>query len=211
MGRTIHYDIFGDLQEGPVPEATRNRIIDVQRTMNSTIKWTAENLGLEIETLCAITYSGDPPRPWAPRIGWGFTKVGDDDWNAALLVRFLLWVSTQLPSKAFVRVYDEGDYIVPGYIIFRHGAISLDEAGVARQRKYLCTNAPDYLEEFEANVAAGRAGCWFRTVSVLDYQDRPEIQKIRWRAGSKKLHEMTLEDAADHIVFPWASEQKKAA
>ena len=31
--------------------------------------------------------------------------------------------------------------------------------------------------------------------------DRPEIQKIRWRAGSKKLHEMTLEDAADHIVF----------
>ena len=172
MGRTIHYEIFGDLEEGPVPEETRTRITDAQRIMNSTLNWTAEQLALEVDTACAITYPSDPPRPWAPRIGWGFTKVYSDEWNAALVARFLLWVSTQLPAKAFVRLNDEGDYVIPGHVIFRHGVIVLDNAGVARHRKYISSNVPEYLEQFDQNVAAAAEGRWFRSVSVLDYQDR---------------------------------------
>ena len=42
MGRTLHYDIFGDLEEGPVPEPTRKQILDVQRRMNHSLTWTAE-------------------------------------------------------------------------------------------------------------------------------------------------------------------------
>ncbi len=211
MGRTIHYHIFGDLEEGPVPEPTRNRILEVQRQMNRMFTWTCESLGLELFEHSELTYSTDPPRPWAPRHGWGFTKVGDDEWNAALVVRFLSWVSTQLPAKSFVRLNDEGDYVIPEYVLFRHGQISLDEAGIDRQRQYLRKNAEEYLESFEANVAAGRAGQWFRPVSALEYQDRPEIAKLRFQMDSKRYHELTLEGAADEMKFPWSQAQAEAA
>jgi len=211
MGRTIHYEIFGDLEEGPVPEDSRTRIIETQHAINSELTWTCESLALEVDTVCALTYESEPPRPWAPRMGWGFTKVGSDDWNAALVVRFLLWVSTQLPTKAFVRLHDEGDYVIPKYVIFRHGMIHLDNASVARKRTYLRTKAPEYLEKFDASIVDGCAGRWFRSVSILDYQDRPEIQKIRSRVGSTRFHEMTIDDAVDQIVFPWARARVIAA
>ena len=91
MGRTIHYEVFGDLEEGPVPEETQRRIIDVQREMNASLSWTCESLALGLDEHCALTYPQEAPRPWAARLGWGFTKVGNDDWNAALVVRFMSW------------------------------------------------------------------------------------------------------------------------
>ncbi len=211
MGRTLCYDIFGDLQEGPVPEPTRKRIVDVQRQMNQTFTWTSENLKLELFENSEITYVADPPRPWAPRHGWGITKVYEDDWNAALIVRFLSWVSIQLPPKSFVRLEDEGDYVIPKHVLFRHGQIYLDEAGIERHRQYIRNHVNDYLETFDADVAAGRQGHWFRPISALDYQDRPEISKIRFKVKYRKFHELTLEDAADYLDYPWATEVKKAA
>ncbi len=211
MGRTIHYEIFGDLEEGPVPEETRKRIIDVQRAMNRSFTWTAEQLALELDEHCALTYSQEVPRPWAPRIGWGFTKVGDDEWNAALVVRFLNWVATQVPSKAFVRLYDEGDYVIPGRILFRHGQIALDETEISRHREYLSKHAREWLPEFERNVAEGRVERWLRPVSALDYLDRPEIAKVRAGMKAEAFHELILEDVADRIAFPWKRTNTEAA
>jgi hypothetical protein len=158
-----------------------------------------------------LTYSTDPPRPWAPRHGKGFTKVYNDDWNAALVVRFMSWVSTQLPPKSFVRLYDEGDYIIPKHVLFRHGQIFLDEAEVDRHRMRLRDHSSQYLESFEANVAAGSVGNWFRPVRATEYQTRPEIAILRFKKKSKEFDELTLEDAADYVKFPWALDQAKAS
>jgi hypothetical protein len=211
MGRTLHYDLFGELLEAPIPEKTRKRILDVQREMNQSLTWTAEKLSLELIGNFQITYGVDPPRPWAPRIGWGFTKVGSDDWSAALVVRFLMWVSTQLSPMAYVRLMDEGDYIVPKYLLIRHGQLALDEAGIDRQRRALMASEHEYLDTFERRVEAGRKGNWFKPVSILEYQDRPEFARIRLTTKSERLHEMTLEDAADRLVFPWQTEGLKSA
>ncbi len=211
MGRTLHYTIFGDLEEGPVPEATRQRIIEAQRDMNDSLSWTVEGLALELDEHCALTYPQEVPRPWAARLGWGFTKVGGDEWNAALVVRFLAWVSTQLPSKAFVRLYDEGDYVIPEHVLIHHGQFSLDEASIVRRRQYLSKNVSEYLPEFDEKITEGRNGHWFRNVSALDYLTRREIAKVRTGMRSEAFHELTLEDVADRIAFPWARESAKAA
>lgn len=211
MEGMMSFDIFGDLDEGPVPEETRRRIFDALRTMSEHFTWSSEPLGLELYPTCAIQYCGEPPKPWAPQIGWGGVRIGSDMWCAALTMRYLRWVSTQLSPKGFVRVCDESGYVTSGYVLLSHGAIQLDNASLARQRTHLKAYAPKRLAAFDQGIAEACAGRLLRHVSVLDYLDRPELQKIRSQTESSKLRGMTLEDAADSIAFHWAPDQAQAA
>jgi hypothetical protein len=205
MGRTIHYDVFGDLEDGPVPEQTRQRIMDVQRIMNHDFTWTCENLSLELFEHCQITYGVDPPIPWAARLGWGFTKVAADEWNAALVVRFIRWVSTQLPDRAFIRLHDEGNYVIPGFVIVNRGDFDLDTVSIDRHRAYLRAHAREYLPRMDECEAEARRGHWLRPVPVLEYYDRHrrDLHRAMTVLSGDEFFDVTLEEAARETIFPW--------
>jgi len=202
MGRTLHYDVFGSLELGPVKSTARELIDEVQNDMNQEFTWPWENLALELfDGGCQITYAEATPKPWAARLGGGFTKVYDDDWNAVLVVRFLRWVSTQLPERAFIRLYDEGDYIVPEEIILKGGELYPGQK-----------RANETLERYEERRAMALRKQWFRDVSALDYYlSHREMVRVTSLVTPEEFATFTLEDAANYLVFPWQTELRKAA
>jgi len=208
MSRTILYDILGDYAGGPIPKETRQRIIDVQCEMNRSLTWTTEQVALDLDSHCVAPYVRDFPLPLAARLGWGSTNVENDDWNAVLIVRFLRWVSTQLSPTAFVRLRDDGNYVIPCHVQFHQGHVAIDSVAIGNRRKTFTTEQE--LQEFNERVAAGRNGHWFQPVLSLGYLDRPEIAELCTTMGADAFGQLTLEDVADQIVFPWATEQTKA-
>ena len=64
----------------------------------------------------------------------GFTKVGDDESNAALVVKFLTEASVLAPDIR-IKVHDEGDYLACPVII-QNGQMESDKQEIASQIKY---------------------------------------------------------------------------
>ena len=99
--------------------------------------------------------------------------------------------------------------MIPCHIQFHQGHVEIDSYAISNRRKNLKKERE--LQEFNERVAEGCNGHWFQSVSSLGYLDRPEIAKLRTTMGSDAFGELTLEDVADHIGFPWATEQTKTA
>jgi hypothetical protein len=209
MGRTLHYHVFGSLEGGGIPMDTRQRIDLAHRMLNHHFSWTCDNLGLTLFDHPEVTPGTEPPVPWAPRIGWGFTKVAADEWNAALVTRFVRWLSTQLPTGTFIRLQDEGDYIIAKNIIVTDGKLTVDTVTNERQRRYLRSNG---MAESVARLAEGETaaneGEWFARVSASSYHGRHEIRALG--IPDTELTKMTLEDVADRVTFPWQTEWLKS-
>jgi hypothetical protein len=131
MGRTLHYSLFGSEQ---IPWDTRRELELARRMLDWHMSWTCESFGLEMFDGLEIMYSDSTykdHKPWMPRVGWGCIKVADDEWNAHLVLTYLRWASSKLPSVT-VRVRDEGGYILGGYVTIQRGVLALDLAAVAR-------------------------------------------------------------------------------
>lgn len=208
MGRTLHYQVLYDRS---LPYETEREILLAQSMLNHHFTWTCENLSLE---LFAEPEAPDPrersvivskrKNPSPPRIGWGFTKVASDEWNACLGVTFLRWVSTRLPD-ATVTIFDEGDYILGGPLRIRNGDFALDETRLAQQREYLLEHSlDDALADFEKNVQRARDGVLFAPVLAREYADRPEIETLKLTEA--QLDKVTLAEVADTLVMPWDTE-----
>ncbi len=206
MGRTVDYHIYSDLEGDHIPVQTRRRILRTQNQMNQRFSWRGERIWLEF-----LEHPNSATTSARPRLGGGFTKVYEDEWNVVLVVRFLQWVSEQLPKTCFICLTDEGDYIIPGSLLIRGGKLSLDETAIDEGQQRLIATGDERLAEFEKQVAALRRGPWFKHVLALDYQEYPEISKLQQEMKTEQFDGLTLEDAADRIVFPWTTAQAKAA
>jgi hypothetical protein len=206
MGRTVDYHIYSDLERDQIPVPARRRILRTQNQMNHRFSWRAERIWLEF-----LEHPNSATTSARPRLGGGFTKVYEDEWNVVLVVRFLQWVSEQLPKTCFICLSDEGDYIIPGSLLIRGGKHSLDQTAIDEARQRLIATGDERLAEFDKEVAALRQGSLFKHVLALDYQEYSEISKLRQEMKTEQFDGLTLEDAADRIVFPWTTAQPKAA
>jgi hypothetical protein len=204
MGRTLHYSLFGTDQ---IPWDTRREIQLAQRMLDHHYSWTCENLHLDLFDQPELTYSdmfakGYEPR--LPRLGSGSTKVRGDEWHAHLLITFLLWVSSRLPEVT-VRVMDEGDYILGGYLVLQHGVLALDLIGMAHWREYLRSGEfEDVLARLDDAERQATAGVFFGPVFALEYADRPEVAKLG--LTDKALAKTTLKEVSEAITMPWQTE-----
>lgn len=204
MGRTLHYDIYDDREN--YREAEREIRI-AQELLIYRFSWTCEwpSLGLldEGERLRREDESVLKPRKPIP-IATGFTKVRGDEWNAALITRFVTWVSRRLPT-ATVRLYDEGDYLTPGYQILRAGTSELDHDRLAEQERYLGRHGlHEYIRKQEDEIEAFKRGEIHRAIPAREYADRREIQALEFTP--EVLARMTLDEVADAVAFPWTTE-----
>ena len=203
MGRCLTYEIFGNLEEGPISHKIRRRIQLAADMLTYHFTWTSESLMINFGEYPAITYSAVPPEPWQALLGDGVTKVGTDDWDALLITRYLRWVSTQIPTRT-VRVIDEGDYILAGFLVFRDGDISVDSGMVKRQYElYKKNDRSDLIPNLEEAVLRACHGEFFRAVPAKDYE-YAEIEHLR--LAPEDLAKLTLDDVADKMTFPWQSE-----
>jgi hypothetical protein len=209
MGRTLHYQVFGDLKGAQIPMETRDRIDLAQHMLNHHFSWTCENVQLELLNHPEATHLALLPPSTVPRIGWGFTKVAADEWNAALVVRFMRWVSTQLPEGTFIRLQDEGDYITVSSVIFTDGALAVDKASNDDERASLRTSGlAGHIARLNDDEASAARDEWFARVSASTYHNRHEIRALG--IPDTELTKMTLEDVADRVTFPWQTEWLKS-
>jgi len=88
----------------------------------------------------------------------GFTKVRDDESNAALVVKFLTEASVLAPGIR-IKVHDEGDYLSCPVII-RNGRMEPDKQEIASQIKYwtqrLAEGAADEMDFWTGLIARHR-------------------------------------------------------
>lgn len=204
MGRCLTYQVFGNLEEGPIPYMVRQRIQLAADMLTYHFTWTSESLVIDFTEYPAVTYSAEPPDPWQALLGEGFTKVGGDEWNAVLIARYLRWVSTQIPTRT-VRVIDEGEYVNASFAVFRNEAISLDAPLIKRQCQRLRDNGrSDLVPKIEEDVRKACRGESFRAIPAIDYADRKEIADLG--LTSDELATLSLDDVADRLTFPWQSE-----
>ncbi|MDQ7814205.1 MAG: hypothetical protein RDU25_00140 [Patescibacteria group bacterium] len=210
MGRTLCYEVIHDK---PLPYETRREIRLAELMLNHHFKWTCEELSLEYfeqpETpATSDKYFSDTRNP-SPRIATGFTKVRDDEWNAALIVGFMRWVSTRLP-EASVSLYDEGDYLLPGYVLIRNGRFEVDETRVARQREYLKSQKlGEYLARYDRWVERARNGEFFNEYAAWEYASREEIEALG--LTREEMLKAPLDEVVNRLVLPWNTEWLKAA
>jgi hypothetical protein len=204
MGRCLTYEVFGDLEEGPIPHMVRRRIQLAADMLTYHFTWTSESLSIHFGEYPAITYSAVPPDPWQALLGDGFTKVCNDEWNALLITRYLRWVSTQIPTRT-VRVIDEGDYIIGSFAVLRNGNISLDSGCIKRQCLRLQDKGrSELVPKVEEAVMKACNGEFFSVIPATGYADRKEIAELG--LATEDLAKLTLEDVADKLKFPWQSD-----
>jgi hypothetical protein len=188
-------------------DSTLTNSLSILLVAHHHFSWTCESLELRFFEQKKLTYS-DPLykdyEPHLPQLGRGFTKVRDDEWDAHLVLTFLLWVSSRLPEVT-VRIYDEGDYIPAGYLILRRGVPELDLTGVAQWREYLKSYGYEYiLPRLDEAKQQAKAGVFFTSVPAREYADRPEIAKLG--LTDKALAKATLKEVSDAITMPWQTE-----
>jgi hypothetical protein len=209
MGRTLHYAIYDDPKN--YREAEREIRI-AQELLIYRFTWTCEWPSLwlldEHERLRREDESVLKPRKPIP-LAEGFTKVRDDEWNAVLIARFVIWLSRRIPT-ARITLHDEGDYLAPGYQILRAGASELDHDRLAEQAEYLAEHKlNEYLRKQEEEIEAFKRGEAHRSIPAREYADHREIRALGF--APEVLARMTLDEVADAIAFPWTTEGLKAA
>jgi hypothetical protein len=184
----------------------RRAIELARRMLNHRFSWTCETLDLELFDDPQLTYSDSlckDGQAWMPRLGTGFTKVARDEWNAHLVVTFLQWVSSRLPTVT-VKVHDEGDYIRARYLRFERGIPALDLANIARWRDYLKSNGyVDHLVRLDEAERLAQIPChtFFADVTAEEYLDRPELAELD--VSQSELAKMTLNQVSHAITLPW--------
>jgi hypothetical protein len=206
MSRTLVFNVYGDLERCPLRKAKRQKILNIQQAMNQMFTWTHGKLDLELYPYRHLTHD----HGGAGEFGRGSADVHDDDWNAALTVRFLRWLSSQLPEWSFMGLSDEGDYIPVHYVGIDNYALIVDIAGVERDREYLRDFAPQRLTALEQQVLATSHGEWFKRVPATLYRDRPEVAEVGRSVTAEQFEQFTLEDVADRITFPWQIGKRKS-
>jgi hypothetical protein len=177
MGRTIHFGLFG---MEPLRLEMRREIALASLMLNHHFTWTVEQLSIELFEFLQITYDdpGEFAHPWAPRLGVGRAKVGEDAWNAHLVVAFARWLSARLPTIT-VRLHDEGDDVLAGHLLFQGGRTALDVVNIERRRKHLRSHElHDTLARLDEAEALARQGVFFKRVPAADYGDRAEIKAL---------------------------------
>ncbi|MFI5298337.1 MAG: hypothetical protein ACHREM_09585 [Polyangiales bacterium] len=198
MGRTIHYEL---LASRTLRWDEWKEIRAAQAVMNHRCTWTCEELTLEqLEDGRRDEYKQDHHGD-APPIAWGFTKVAGDEWNAALVIAFAVWLSTRFRDMT-VRLHEEGDLLRAGYFLIRGGSFVTDLARIDRQREYLKKHElKEYIAALDAAVDDAREGRIFTNVSIDEYRDRPEIVALGLSAAD--LRSLTVADVVKRLPIPW--------
>jgi hypothetical protein len=86
---------------------------------------------LQRQNLVVIKYGGYMGEKY---LASGFTKVGENEKNAALVVKFLIECSILAP-RIKIKVSDEGDYLA-GPVLIQNGRMRPDEAGIRLTIEY---------------------------------------------------------------------------
>lgn len=109
----------------------------------------------------------------------GQTKVRDNLWNAHLVVRFLTWVSEQLPDLR-VELYDEGGFILAGSVIIERGKVRLNKPYLERMRTRLLEayGDPTVTVGLAHAELEGMNGNFFADNVAYEYREVPEIREI---------------------------------
>lgn len=186
---------------GQLPSKVWKHIEEVQRQYNQRFTWVHENLNLVLQRPeikfrlnlplsrfasvpgPVVSSSGHTPYdsgiliPNALAIGQ--TKVRDNLWNAHLVVRFLRWVSEELPDCR-VELYDEGGFIYAGGVVFEKGKASLNRPYLERQRTKLLEayGDPSVVVGMAHAELAGMNGNFFADTVVYDYRGVLEIRDL---------------------------------
>lgn len=116
----------------------------------------------------------------------GFTKVADNEWNARLVVEFLIEASKMVPQVK-INIYDEGDYILCKYIFVENGVITLDRQRIEEylagiRARFRDPKWGDYFKKcvrkMEENLILAELVTFLNAVDPDDYQDHPEFKTL---------------------------------
>lgn len=194
--------IYAVTGNGQIPSKQWKHIEEVQRQYNQRFTWVHEgpNLVLQRPELkfrlnlplskfaspqqgVVISSSGHLPYDSGVLIpnalASGQTKVRDNLWNAHLVVRFLRWVSEQLPEHR-VEIYDEGGFVFAGSVVVENGKTSLNRPYLERQRARLLEayGDPSVVLGLAQAELAGMNGTFFADTVAYDYRGALELRDL---------------------------------
>ena len=194
MGRTLFYTVRReDAPEGGDKPFRAVELLQAQ--WNRRFTWTCEPLRFKLTE--TMEHATDQMRrdDWA----FGFTKVRDDEYGAYLVAAFAAEASRALPGTD-VRLYDEGDYVLPRVLLFRDGRARVDRDELAEHLepgssgKAEDPDGPRALTE--GGIAISERGPFFASVPLEWAEDHPEVAALL--KGNPRLREwgMTVDHAA---------------
>jgi len=193
--------VYAVTGNGQLPSKVWRHIDEVQRQYNQRYTWVHENLNLALQRPdlkfrfnlpfskfaapagAVVSSSGHLPYDSGVHIpnaqASGQTKVRDNLWNAHLVIRFLCWVSEQLPEHR-VEVYDEGGFILAGSVIIEKGKVILNHGYLERQRTRLLEayGDPSVVVGMAHAELAGMNGSFFADAIAYDYREMLEIRDL---------------------------------
>lgn len=214
-----------------IPSKVWKRIDEVLRQYNQRFSWVHENLNLVLQrpdwkvrlnlplarfaapTGMAVSSSGHLPYDSGVLIpnaqASGQTKVRDNLWNAHLAVRFLTWVSEQLPEHR-VELYDEGGFIYAGSVVIENGKVGLNRPYLERQRARILEayGDPSVVLGLAQAELAGMNGSFFADTCAFDYRGVLEIRDLL--DNDQELGDESLQSIAERS-FVLAQEIPTAA
>lgn len=199
------YAVTGNGNGSSIHPKIWKQIEEVQEQYNLRFTWTADGPSLALQkpemgkfrlnlpfslsrfitpqSLETVATSGHLPYEggmFIPNaLAYGQTKTRDNLWNAHLVVRFLRWVSEQLPELR-VEIYDEGGFILAGSAVIERGKIHLNKSYLERMRSRLLEAYGDPMVTVGLAHAEleGMNGKFFADTVAYEYREVPEIREI---------------------------------
>jgi hypothetical protein len=192
--------IYAITGNGQLPSKVWKQIEEAQSQYNRRFTWVYENLSLTLQRpemkfrlnlplskfnapSGVVVSSGHLPYDSGilipNAIASGQTKVRDNLWNAHLVVRFMRWVSEQLPDYR-VELYDEGGFILAGSVVIEKGKISLNRPYLERQRMRILEayGDPNAVLGLAQAELVGMNGNFFADTIAYDYRETLEIKDL---------------------------------
>lgn len=198
MGRTLWYELH---LSRPLSWAEEKEIRAAVAVMNHRCTWTCEELNLRaLESERRDEYVRENPGH-APPVLWGMTKVCNDEWNALLIVRFLIWLAGRFEG-ARIRLHDEGSLVRCSYVTIWNGVLTPDLDAIERQRRWLEENgrAEWATKLVERQRTAPVAGI-LNDGPAAEFSDRREVLALGISDATMRLFRMS--DLAQRLSIPW--------
>lgn len=132
--------------------------------------------------------------------GRGGFDIGDNEWHALVVARYLAWV-TQYAPGLLVKAHDDGRYFLADDLLFHNGIAMLDPD---RTRAELGGGRGNVTQAARSSALTGVAfhsRPLFATVPAAPYAHEPAIRALG--LSGTQLSQMTLDVVAARVVFPW--------
>lgn len=139
-----------------------------------------------------------------PLVAMGHADVGRNRWHALVVVRFLQWAATRVPTLE-VHIHDETGFLLTPYVVLHDGVAHASPQSFALHVLLLGpTQLRRALRRLDRSLKYPREGIVHVSSPSVHYAEDPVVSELG--LSREALASKTLDEVADLVVLPWAAD-----